>query len=396
MKTEAIQSLTVTFEGHAQQTEGGVEYWLARDLQHLLGYTKWDNFLNAVSKAKTACDISGHEIADHFADVGKMVDLDSGGGSSTNNVLTLRKSLSIRVPPRTKSNLVPPGKARNLVPLGTAQNSPPFQRWVDAPRMKKSRQGRHFFNEQPPHVESHIRFRVRIGIHVAVCVRVRIRIVDRVAGRFVRRSDIAGCVVPSGTWCFGLQYLPTVETVGYSVSSLMGLKTRSSPAARKSITSRMGRNAKTSRFGRMRISLSVRIANAPVDVFVLVPLGTAQNSPPFQRWVDSRPRIKKSRQGRHLFDTQTPNVDFRMRIRVRIGIRFGVCVRKRIGVRVVDRVVVRIVRRRDVVNCVVPNGTWRPGFRCLPTVETVGYSVSSLTGLKTNTSRMGLNTTHDL
>lgn len=37
-----------------------MEFWLARDLQHLLGYTKWDNFLNVVSKAKTACEVSGY------------------------------------------------------------------------------------------------------------------------------------------------------------------------------------------------------------------------------------------------------------------------------------------------------------------------------------------------
>lgn len=78
MKRETILSLTETFEAHAQETDGGVELWLARDLQHLLGYTKWDNFLNVIFKAKTACEISGHEIADHFADVGKMVDVGSG------------------------------------------------------------------------------------------------------------------------------------------------------------------------------------------------------------------------------------------------------------------------------------------------------------------------------
>ena len=78
METNQIQTLTGNFEGHAQQTESGVEYWLARDLQYLLGYTKWDNFLNVISKAKTACELSGHVVSDHFADVGKMVDLGSG------------------------------------------------------------------------------------------------------------------------------------------------------------------------------------------------------------------------------------------------------------------------------------------------------------------------------
>lgn len=78
MQKDLIHTMTETFEGHAQATESGIEYWLARDLQHLLGYGKWDNFLGVVSKAKTACEISGHAIADHFADVGKMVELGSG------------------------------------------------------------------------------------------------------------------------------------------------------------------------------------------------------------------------------------------------------------------------------------------------------------------------------
>jgi len=77
MQHEIIQ-MTDNFEAHAQETENGVEYWLARDLQHLLDYSKWDNFLNVISKAKTACELSGHDIADHFADVGKMVELGSG------------------------------------------------------------------------------------------------------------------------------------------------------------------------------------------------------------------------------------------------------------------------------------------------------------------------------
>ena len=41
MKSDIVRALIDTFEGHAQQTDGGVEYWLARDLQHLLGYAEW-------------------------------------------------------------------------------------------------------------------------------------------------------------------------------------------------------------------------------------------------------------------------------------------------------------------------------------------------------------------
>ena len=78
MKTELVQTLTATFESHAQKTEEGVEFWLARDLQSLLGYTKCDNFLNVVSKAKTACEVSGHQVRDHFADVGKTIQMPKG------------------------------------------------------------------------------------------------------------------------------------------------------------------------------------------------------------------------------------------------------------------------------------------------------------------------------
>ena len=78
MKSDVILHLTVTFEGHAQQTETGVDYWLARDIQHLLGYAEWRNFQNVLSKAKTACEIAGHTVSHHFVDVNKLVDLGSG------------------------------------------------------------------------------------------------------------------------------------------------------------------------------------------------------------------------------------------------------------------------------------------------------------------------------
>ncbi len=73
MEKEIVISLTDNFESFANKTEDGVEFWLARDLQRLLGYGKWDNFKNVISKAKTACELSGNAIDDHFADVGKTI-----------------------------------------------------------------------------------------------------------------------------------------------------------------------------------------------------------------------------------------------------------------------------------------------------------------------------------
>lgn len=90
MKTEVVQALTETFEGHAQHTDSGVEYWLARDLQHLLGYAEWRNFATVLSKAKTACELSGNAVADHFVDVNKMVDLGSGSQREVDDLMLTR------------------------------------------------------------------------------------------------------------------------------------------------------------------------------------------------------------------------------------------------------------------------------------------------------------------
>jgi len=67
----------VSFEQIKQTKPDGTEFWLARDLAEVLEYTQWRNFVNVIEKAMLSCRNSGYAIADHFADVSKMVDIGS-------------------------------------------------------------------------------------------------------------------------------------------------------------------------------------------------------------------------------------------------------------------------------------------------------------------------------
>ena len=67
-----------------------MEFWLARDLQQLLGYAERRNFTTVISKARTACEVSGHATTDHFVDVNKMVELGSGSQREADNLMLTR------------------------------------------------------------------------------------------------------------------------------------------------------------------------------------------------------------------------------------------------------------------------------------------------------------------
>ena len=80
MKKSVVSKLISELERLVQvELESGVEFWLARDLQIVLGYTKWDNFRKVVESAMTACETSGNKASDHFPEVGKMIALGKGG-----------------------------------------------------------------------------------------------------------------------------------------------------------------------------------------------------------------------------------------------------------------------------------------------------------------------------
>jgi DNA-damage-inducible protein D len=77
MKKELIAELLERFEDACYLYQD-VECWSARELQDILGYAKWDNFLKVIEKAKASCEKSGARTPDHFADIGKMIELAKG------------------------------------------------------------------------------------------------------------------------------------------------------------------------------------------------------------------------------------------------------------------------------------------------------------------------------
>ncbi len=90
METQIIHTLTRDFETYAHSTEDGVFFWLARDLQLLLGYKEWRNFHKVMLKAKTACELSNQPIEDHFVEINKMVQIGSGATKEIEDMMLTR------------------------------------------------------------------------------------------------------------------------------------------------------------------------------------------------------------------------------------------------------------------------------------------------------------------
>ena len=70
--------------------ENGVEFWYARELMHLLGYSRWQNFENVLSKAEVACANNGITVENHFAEASKIVTLGSGANREVEDYMLTR------------------------------------------------------------------------------------------------------------------------------------------------------------------------------------------------------------------------------------------------------------------------------------------------------------------
>lgn len=66
------------FEKIKRINEYQSEFWSARDLYKLLGYTEYGKFLPAIERAKESCKNSGQNINDHFSHVSEMIKIATG------------------------------------------------------------------------------------------------------------------------------------------------------------------------------------------------------------------------------------------------------------------------------------------------------------------------------
>ena len=89
MEKQTIVRLNSSFEEYAYEQDG-IEYWLARELQDLLGYADWRNFSNIIDKARESCKTSGEAVSDHFVDVTKTIAMPKGASKDVPDIMLTR------------------------------------------------------------------------------------------------------------------------------------------------------------------------------------------------------------------------------------------------------------------------------------------------------------------
>lgn len=78
MEKQLILRLKIDFDGISHTTEDGTEYWLARELQNVLGYVRWENFFEAIKRAAFSCENAGNVVDNHFREVTKTIAMPKG------------------------------------------------------------------------------------------------------------------------------------------------------------------------------------------------------------------------------------------------------------------------------------------------------------------------------
>lgn len=89
MKSSEIKQLFEQYESASFDYQG-VECWSAREMQNLLGYSKWENFIKVIEKAKESCKKSGQNVSNHFPDIRKVIEAGKGAKHTIDDILLSR------------------------------------------------------------------------------------------------------------------------------------------------------------------------------------------------------------------------------------------------------------------------------------------------------------------
>ena len=90
MDSNQVVQLKNVFDQIVHITEDGIEFWYARELQSALGYTRWENFVNAIEKAQVSCASRGRDVDGCFRDVTKTSPMPNGGTKDIADVMLIR------------------------------------------------------------------------------------------------------------------------------------------------------------------------------------------------------------------------------------------------------------------------------------------------------------------
>ncbi len=134
MKSTEIIDLFSRFEAAVAEYES-IECWSARELQSLLGYSKWENFSKVIEKAKESCVNAGGTVSDHFPDIRKTIAMPKGAEKEIDDILLTRYACYL-IAQNGDSRKPEIAFAQNYFAVQTRRSEIIEQRLLEAERLK--------------------------------------------------------------------------------------------------------------------------------------------------------------------------------------------------------------------------------------------------------------------